>query len=222
MQRKDVPVNGGWARRHYGWLLVLARGGLNGLAVSLGLIRAAHPAAASLAEGCAAGVQSAVLQLSAVNERYALYLSSCRSEGQRFARWASVSALYFALMKAAGILVGGAPAHLASLGAAYLRMVGYGTAQYPWVAAIALSRRLEGEVPGRCGHRIRFQADVRTMVVSAACVCVSALNSVGVSSSRLWLVGGGLLGTIYYWAVRSRWVRWLRKARPGVQRLCIP
>jgi hypothetical protein len=222
MQRRDDPSNGGWARRHYGWLLVLARGGLNGLAVSLGLIHAAHPAAASLAEGCAAGVQSGVLQVSTVNERYALYLNSCRSEGQRFARWASLSALYFALMKGAGILVGGGPAHLGSLGAAYLRMVGYGTAQYPWVAAIALGRRLKAAVPGRCGHRIRFEADVQTMVVSAACVCVSALNSVGVSSSRLCLVAGGLLGTIYYWAVRSRWMRWLRKTRPAVQSLCIP
>jgi hypothetical protein len=184
---------------------------MNTAAVTLGLAHASYPLVASIAEGCAAGLQSAVLQVSCINARYALFLSGSRSERQRFVRWASLSALYLALMKLAGILFGGGPTHLPSLAAAYGRTLLFGGAQYPWVAAIALRRRLEGAVRGRCPERIRLTADLQTMAVSASCVCVSALNSVGVPSSRLWLLVAGALGLIYYQAVRTRWARWRRR-----------
>jgi hypothetical protein len=207
-----------WTRRNYSWLLALGRGALNGSVVTAGLAHHAHPLGASLAEGAAAGLQSAVLQISQVNERYALFLCNARSEGRRFARWASLSALYLAVMKGAGLLVGSTAAPLA-LAAAYAKTVAFGSAQYPWVAAIALGRQLKLQVPGRSGERVRFVADLQTMAVSAGCVCVSALSSVGVAGSRPSLLVTGLVGAAYYLVIRSRWDRWLRRGRPRTESL---
>jgi hypothetical protein len=90
--------------------------------------------------------------------------------------------------------------------------VAFSAAQYPWVAEIALHGRLESRVRGRCPAQIRFVVDLQTLLVSGGCVCVSALNSVGVSSSRLWLLVTGAVGLAYYGVVRSRWARWLRRS----------
>src|SRR5256714_10063531 len=177
-----------WAKQNYSWLLSVGRGVMNTSVVTFSLRHASYPLAASVAEGCAAGLQSALLQVSLVNERYACFLSGAPSERQRFARWASVSALYYGVMKLAGILFGGAPAHLGGLAALYLRTAALGTAQYPWVAAIALDRRIKAEQARGSEDRIRVVADGQTMAVSAACVCASALSSVGVPSTRLSLV----------------------------------
>jgi hypothetical protein len=183
-----------WTRRNYSWLLALARGAANSAAVLLGLRCVPLPWPTAIAEGLAAGLQSAALQSTPINERYCRFLRKAPSEPQRFLRWATVSAAYYLVVKVSGTWFGGERLQWRSL----LATVALGTVQYPWVAAIAVTRARKA--PGQSPDKRRFLADVRTMAVSMSCVCLSVLSSVGVRSTRLLLVAGGLAGAVWYCA----------------------
>ncbi len=198
-----------WFRRHYSTLLSLARGTLNGGVATFGLIQVGHPVAASLAEGMTAGFLSGFFQRTVMNERFSAYLNRANSELFRVIKWAWFQALFYGLVKAAGTIAGG-PGDLTSLVVAYAVTITFGSAQYPWEAAIAARRAFRTEQGGRRDH-IRFVADLQTMAVSVTCVGVSILNSVGVPGSRLFLVGVGVAGISYYGLVRFRRELWRRE-----------
>ena len=199
-----------WFRRHYSTLLSLGRGTLNGGVATLGLIQVGYPVPASIAEGMTAGFLSGFFQLTIMNERFSAYLNRAGSEWLRVIKWAWFQALFYGLVKAAGTLAGGGPGDLSSLVLAYAVTITFGSAQYPWEAAIAARRALRTEQGGR-RDRIRFVADLQTMTVSVICVGVSILNSVGVPGSRLFLVVVGIAGLTYYGLVRLRQQLWRRE-----------
>jgi hypothetical protein len=199
-----------WARRHYSTLLSLGRGTLNGSVATLGLIQVGYPVQASIAEGMTAGFLSGFFQLTVMNERFSAYLNRAGGEVLRVIKWAWFQALFYGLVKAAGTLAGGGPGDLSALVVAYAVTITFGSAQYPWEAAIAARRALRTEQGGRC-DRIRFVADLQTMTVSVTCVGVSILNSVGVPGSRLFLLGVGVAGIGYYALVRLRRQLWRRE-----------
>jgi hypothetical protein len=184
-------------------LLAVGRGLLNGSAASFGLVQAGHPLFASIAEGATAGLLSGVFQLTAINERFCGYLHRARRELHRVAKWVWVQALFYGLVKTAGILVGGGPGNVRALMVSYVLTIGFGSAQYPWAAAIAANRAWKSA----CGvprDRICLVADLQTVIVSVICVTVSMLSSVGVAGSRLFLLGVGIAGLCYYATVRRR------------------
>jgi hypothetical protein len=203
----------GWLARHYATWLCLSRGTLNGTVATLGLIQVGYPAAASIAEGMTAGFLSGFFQQPVMNERFSAYLNRAGSELHRVLKWAWFQALFYGLVKAAGTLAGGGPATPAALLVAYAVTIAFGSAQYPWEAAIAARRAFKTEQGGR-RDRVRFIADLQTMAVSVTCVGVSILNSVGVPGSRLFLVAVGALGLGYYSVVRSRRQLWQRAREP--------
>jgi hypothetical protein len=189
-------------RRHHGWLLPMLRGVTNAGAVAFALRQGAHPLPAALAAGGAAGVQSALLQLSPINARYARYLNRAGSEPMRFLRWAAVATFYCGVMQLAGALASGAalrpgPTLLLAIHTSVL-----GSAQYPFMAAIA---RLRGRAERRrqCPERIRLHADLATLVVSAFFVSLSALAAIQHGASHVVLVVAGLVGLVSY--VHVRW-----------------
>jgi hypothetical protein len=202
----------GWMARHYATWLCLSRGTLNGTVATLGLIRVGYPVPASIAEGMTAGFLSGFFQLTVMNERFSAYLNRAGGELHRVLKWAWFQALFYGLVKAAGTLAGGGPATPTALFFAYAVTITFGSAQYPWEAAIAARRVLKTE-QGIRRDRVRFIADLQTMAVSVTCVGVSILNSVGVPGSRLFLVGVGALGLAYYGLVRSRRQVWQRARR---------
>ena len=125
-------------------------------------------------------------------------------------KWAWFQALFYGLVKAAGTIAGGGPGDVGALVVAYAVTITFGSAQYPWEAAIAARRALRTEQgAGRDG--VRFVADLQTMAVSVTCVGVSILNSVGVPGSRLFLAGVGAPGVTYYALVRLRRELWRRE-----------
>jgi hypothetical protein len=190
-------------RTHEAWLLPLVRGLVNALAVAFVLRQAAQPLAVALAEGCAAGVQSALLPITPVNARYARFLADARSELERFARWGVVSTVYLTVMQLAGSLAAARPEQPLLL-AAFIRAV-LGAGQYPWVAALALRRQHNQR--RRCPQRrdqLRFAADVETMAVSAAFVSLTALQALGLPAVRPVLVAAGLCGLVRYLAIKQR------------------
>jgi hypothetical protein len=199
----------GWARHHHATLLCLGRGTLNGGVAMFGLYRVGHPLAASIAEGLTAGVLSGSFQMTVLNERFSGYLNRASGELARILRWAWFQAIFYGLVKAAGTLAGGAPSTLTALGLAYVATITFGSAQYPWEAAIA-ARRIYKTEQGAHREGVCFIADLQTMAVSVTCVGVSILNSVGVAGSRMFLVLVGLLGLSYYGLVRVRRDRWRR------------
>jgi hypothetical protein len=206
---------GGWARRHYSTLLCLSRGTLNGSVATFGLIQVGYPVQASFAEGMTAGFLSGFFQLTIMNERFSAYLNRAPSELVRVLKWAWFQALFYGLVKAAGTIAGGGPADLTTLFLAYAVTITFGSAQYPWEAAIAARRSLSTDQGGR-RDRIRFVADLQTMAVSVTCVGVSILNSVGVPGSRLFLVGVGVVGISYYGLVKLRQELWRRPTAAAV------
>jgi hypothetical protein len=214
-----TPAPGGtpFVRRHYATLLSLGRGSLNGSVAALGLIQMGYPVGAALIEGFTAGSLSGFFQLTTMNERFSAYLNRASSEIERMVRWAWFQAIFYGLVKAAGTLAGGGGgdqgaghfAGLGALGAAYLATIAFGSAQYPWEAAIAAGRALKAE-QGLGRDRIRFAADLQTMAVSVTCVGASILNSVGAPHSRLFLVVIGAVGAGHYGLVRFRRALWRR------------
>jgi hypothetical protein len=205
-----------WARgsQHSLWL-ALARGLINGVGVSFGLTQVGYPAAAALAEGIAAGSQSGYRQVSWVNERFCVFLNGARSEARRFWRWALLEGFYWGAMKSVGALFGGGPSGVGDLAVMYARTLFFATSQYPWVCGIALARQLRTEQGNLTAAQIRRITDVQSAVLSAASICLCALNSVGVPSSKLLLLGLGLIGGAYYLATRLRYAAWQRRLRPG-------
>jgi hypothetical protein len=204
--RRAVPGAAGlrgWARWHHSTLLSLARGTLNGSVATVGLIKVGHPVAASVAEGIVAGFFSGFFQLTVMNERFSAYLNRAGSELLRIVKWAWFQAIFYGLVKAAGTLAGGGPNGASVLLGAYAMTIVFGSAQYPWEAAIAARRRLHTD-QGGARERICFVADLQTMAVSVTCVGVSILNSVRVPHSRLFLLLVGLLGLTYYGLIRLR------------------
>jgi hypothetical protein len=199
-----------WFRRHYSTLLSLARGTLNGSVATLGLIQVGQPVTASLAQGITAGFLSGFFQRTVMNERFSAYLNRAGNEGFRVIKWAWFQALFYGLVKAAGTIAGGGSGTLTALVLAYGVTITFGSAQYPWEAAIAARRALRTEQGGR-RDRVRFVADLQTMAVSVTCVGVSILNSVGVPGSRLFLLGVGVAGISYYALVRVRRELWRRE-----------
>ena len=200
---------GGWFSRHYCVWLCLGRGTLNGSVATLGLIRVGYPLPASIAEGVTAGFLSGFFQLTVMNERFSAYLNRANNELHRMLKWAWFQALFYGLVKAAGTLAGGGPGNPTALLLAYAATITFGSAQYPWEAAIA-ARRALGTDQGVRRDRIRFIADMQTMAVSVTCVGMSILNSVGAPGSRLFLVGVGAMGLTYYGLVRLARQRWSR------------
>jgi hypothetical protein len=201
----------GWARRHHSTLLSLSRGTLNGSVATFGLIQVGHPVGASIAEGMTAGFLSGFFQLTVMNERFSSYLHRAGSEVMRVVKWAWFQALFYGLVKAAGTIAGGGPGDLGTVAVAYAVTITFGSAQYPWEAAIAARRALRTEQGGR-RDGIRYVADLQTMAVSVTCVGVSILNSVGVPGSRLFLAAVGVAGLAYYALVRLRRELWRRDA----------
>lgn len=193
-----------WARRRYSTLLSVARGLLNATVVGFGLHHAGYPLAASAAQGLTAGALSGFLQITHMNERYSAYLSRAPSEVHRLGKWLWFQALYYGLVKVAGIIVGGSATTLGALVFSYAVTVTFGAAQYPWAAAIACHRGLR-LAQGHRRSRVRFIADLQTMAVSVVCVGASALNSVGVPYTRGLLVIVGLAGLAHYASVKTRW-----------------
>jgi hypothetical protein len=111
-------------------------------------------------------------------------------------------------MKSAGSLFGGGSASLVNFVILYLITIAFATAQYPWVTAVASNHRLKCEQKSRSRKQIRLATDLQMMAVSATCVGISALNSVGIPSSRFFLLVLGLAGATYYLMVNNRWLRW--------------
>lgn len=112
---------------------------------------------------------------------------------------------------------------MTSLFFAYALTITFGSAQYPWEAAIAARRSLRTE-QGASRDRVRLVADLQTMAVSVTCVGVSILNSVGVAGSRLFLAAVGVAGVVYYGMVRLRRAGWRYQiptlpSRPDTARL---
>src|SRR5438477_97571 len=78
-----------------------------------------------------------------------------------------------------------------------------------------LTRQLRTEQGHLGAAQIRRITDIQSAVLSAASICLCALNSVGVPASRLLLLGLGLIGGAYYLATRLRYAAWQRRLRPG-------
>jgi hypothetical protein len=197
------PEEGPWVRRHYATLLCLARGTLNGSVAAFGLVQMGYPSRAALVEGLVAGVLSGSFQRPVLNERFSAYLNRAGGELEKVVRWAWFQAIFYGLVKAAGTLAGGGFADVGALAVAYLATITFGSAQYPWEAAIAASRTVRAE-QGVSRDRIRFVADLQTMAVSVTCVGISILNSVGAPHSRAVLLVIGLVGLGHYAVVRQR------------------
>ncbi len=177
---------------------------MNASAVAFALRQAAHPLPAALAAGGAAGLQSALLQWSPINERYARFLNRAPSEPVRFLRWVAVSSLYCLFMQLAGALAARTDIRFGMTLLLALRASALGAGQYPWVAAIALRRARAERQRRSCPDRVRLIADVETMLVSAFFVSLSTLGALGHGASRPLLVAAGVLGLLSYAALKTR------------------
>jgi hypothetical protein len=202
----DLAVASGqlrWIARIQSLGLASLRGILNFAIVAAALVHVGCPLLGSLGQALAAGGQSAVLQLTPVNQSYQSWLHRAPNERQRFARWLTVGAVYLAVMKTAGLLAGISPGPIGKGAIDLLGTVALSTVQYPWVTAIARARARSQSRSSRRRHLDGLVADAQTLAISVFCVGASAVSSVGAGFGRAILVLIGVAGAWYRWGASA-------------------